>query len=178
MNRIRTAAISLSAALMSAPAFAHTDGDHHGLGAGVAHMFSGADHIAIALLVGVWASADPKGRGLPVVASYGVALLGSGLLGVALPGAAVDGVLLALLFAAGAMVVFGRKGWSAHVGSALVVALAAVQGFAHVADIGDITANGAFVAGLAAMTIAAAAAFTLLTVYVRRRLRPAARARG
>jgi hydrogenase/urease accessory protein HupE len=159
--------LSLSAALLAVPAFAHTDGDHHGFGAGIAHMFGGVDHVAIAALVGLWASADPKGRSLPVLGAYGVALLGSGLLGVALPGAAVDGVLLALLLAAGAMVVFGRKGWSARLASALVISLAAVQGFAHVADVGRVAANGAFVTGLAMTTIMAAAASTLLMLHVR-----------
>lgn len=172
MTGFRIVAASLIAALFAAPAFAHTLPEgHNGFEHGVAHMFSGVDHLALAFLVGVWASADVKGRGLSVLAAYGAALLGSGLLGVALPGAAVDGALLALIVAAAAMLLIARLGWGARLASALVIAMAATQGFAHVADLGgDVAPNAEFVAGLAAATILVAAAFAAAAHYARRRM--------
>ncbi|GEM_PF-4174593 len=167
---IRLAAAS-AFALLAGPALAHTlEGGHHGFGHGVAHMFSGLDHLAMALLVGIWASAALPGRGAAVLGAYGAALLGAGALGVAFPGAVVDGLLLALIVAAGAMLLFGREGWSARLASILVIAMAAVQGFAHVADVGDIAANAEFVAGLALTTVLVAAAFSAAALATRRRL--------
>lgn len=173
MNRLRIAIVTLGATLAATPAFAHILPDgHDGFEHGVAHMFSGVDHLALALLVGIWASADLKGRGLAVLAAYGAALLGSGLLGVAFPGAVVDGALLALIVAAGAMILIARKGWGGHLTSALVIAMAATQGFAHVADLGgDLAANAEFVGGLAVTTVAVSAAFAVLARTVRRRVR-------
>ena len=78
------------------------------------------------------------------------------------------GALLALIFAAGTMLVLGRKGWTAWLAASLVVAMAAVQGFAHVADVGTIAGNAAFVSGLALTTVLAAASFAGLVVLVRR----------
>lgn len=172
MSRLRFAIASMAVSLLAAPAFAHTLPEgHDGVGHGVAHMFSGVDHLALALLVGVWASADLKGRGLAVLAAYGAALFGSGLLGLAFPGAIVDTALLALIAAAGAMILIARRGWCVHLASALVIAMAATQGLAHVADLGgDLAVNPKFVAGLAATTVAVGALFAVAFRLLRRRL--------
>ena len=93
---VRLATALLAAAAASLPLFAaaHTGADagaHHGLGfaAGLAHPFTGADHLFVMLAVGVWSALAMRGakRWVAPIGFAAMLLAGAlvGLAGVALP---------------------------------------------------------------------------------------------
>lgn len=84
----RLAATATIIAASTAPAFAHVSADHGSLASGLAHPFSGADHLLAMVAVGLWAF-QLGGRARFAVPASFVALMlaGFGLAqaGVALP---------------------------------------------------------------------------------------------
>lgn len=121
--------------LLAAPAvLAHGEGVHaHGAGliAGLAHPFSGLDHLLAMLAVGMWA-AQQGGRALWALplTFVGVMALGGalGVAGVALPGMEA-GILLSVL-ALGLLVATGTR-WTLQLACTTVGVFALFHGAAH-----------------------------------------------
>lgn len=163
------ATLSLSAAT----AFAHPGHDGATVGAslwaGLAHPFTGADHLLAMAAVGVWSAlaASPKGSfddgrstmdmlRLPF-AFVAMMLVGAalGLAGVTLP--AVEPMIAASLLVIG-LLVASRARLSAMAGMAIVGGFALFHGYAHGAELpataAALPAVLAYVGGFAASTMA------------------------
>lgn len=151
--------LSLAAAitLIAAPAFAHV-GVHVGIGdtnsftAGAAHPFSGLDHIAAMVAVGLWAALK-GGRALWAwpLAFVGVMLAG-GTLGVMhVPLAFVEPAILASIVALGLLVALAID-LPVALGAAIIGAFALFHGFAHGAELPENTSALGYMAGFALST--------------------------
>lgn len=146
-------ALSLCAAALPLAAAAHTGADagvHHGLAAGLLHPFTGLDHLAAMLAVGLWSGSTTPvpGRGLAAArlwalpAAFAALLLTGALLaasGLSLP--AVEPMIAASLLALGLLLATRQRlpaGW----GVALVGAFALFHGAAHGHDLAGASAMG------------------------------------
>ena len=119
---------------------------------GLAHPFAGADHVAAALAVGLWA-AMVGGRARLAWPAVFVALmcLGAvtGAAGHGLPGAEL--LILASVIGLGAAVALGVTP-SLAVGSAVCAVFALAHGFAHGSEIAAGASIAGYVAGLSVAT--------------------------
>lgn len=137
-KRLSISAILLAA--MAAPAFAHINPLEHGsLLTGLAHPFSGADHILAMVAVGLWA-AQIGGRARWIVPASFVSMMAVGFLmamnGITLP--FVEPALLASIVGLGLLVALAAR--VPTVVSAAVVGLFAVfHGYAHGGEMGAAT---------------------------------------
>lgn len=158
--------------LATASAFAHPGHDGATVGAslmaGLAHPFTGADHLLAMAAVGVWSAlaAAPKGgfeRGASIwdllrlpLAFVAMMLVGAalGLMGVALP--AVEPMIAASLLVIG-LLVAARARLSALAGMAIVGGFALFHGYAHGAELpataGALPGVLAYVGGFAVSTM-------------------------
>ena len=142
----------LAAAALPFAATAHTGADagaHHGLAAGLLHPFTGLDHLAAMLAVGLW-SALTMTRRLWLAPLAFVALLLVGALhgpGLGLP--AVEPMIAVSLLVLG-LFVAARVKAAAPVGAFVVGAFALFHGAAH----GDELSGGAALAGMVLATCA------------------------
>jgi urease accessory protein len=151
MSRI-TAAVLVLAGLHTA-AFAHVGFHPQGIGDGIAHPFSGLDHVLAMVAVGLWAS--QLGRpacwllplAFPIVMALGAAL---GFAGVTLPwtetGIAVSVLVL------GAVIALALRP-SIAVGVGLIALFALVHGYAHGAELPASTSPLAYGLGFVAATL-------------------------
>lgn len=133
MIRIAAALLAILAAF---PAVAHSGGAiGAGLASGLAHPFSGLDHLLAMIAVGLWA-AQTAGRAvwLLPIAFPAAMVLGAvaGASGVALPAAEI-GIALSVLIL-GVLVAFAVR-LSILGGAALVTAFAVLHGHAHGAEV-------------------------------------------
>jgi urease accessory protein len=129
LSRLLLAAAA-SLAVVS-PALAHTGHDQTGLTAGFLHPFSGADHIAAMVAVGLWAAFCGGNRVWAWPAAFVTAMLIGGALGLAgvavpfvEPGIATSLVVLGLLIA----LAFEAP---IRIGTAIVAFFAIFHGHAH-----------------------------------------------
>src|SRR5262245_36958102 len=136
LRRIATCALAVAVlATQSSAAFAHV-GDHAaGFTAGLAHPFSGLDHVLAMVAVGLWAAqlGRPAAWLLPL-AFPAVMALGAvaGLSGVGLP--ALEIALAGTVLALGLVIAFAlRPSLAASVG--LIAAFALVHGYSHGAEL-------------------------------------------
>jgi urease accessory protein len=139
-------------ALFVTPALAHTGPEAHGvLAVGLAHPFSGADHVLATVAVGLWA-AGAGGRAMAgIPAAFLASMLGGfalALAGVWLP--AVEPMILASVVVLGLVVAAALRP-SPAVAASLVGGFALFHGHAHGAELAGVGAL-AFGAGLAAAT--------------------------
>jgi urease accessory protein len=148
-------ALSLCAAALPLAAAAHTGADagaHHGLAAGLLHPFTGLDHLATMLAVGVWggSTATAPGRGLrerrlwALPVTFAACLLTGALLaasGLNLP--AVEPMIAASLLVLG-LLLATRQPLPAVWSAALVGGFALFHGAAH----GQELAGGAAMGGM------------------------------
>lgn len=141
MMRSIVIAIALSVAIIS-PACAHIIPDTTAsFSAGVAHPFSGLDHITVMLAVGLWAGLQ-GGRALWVWPGtfVGVMLIG-GVLGMErVPLPLVESGILASVVTFGLMVAMAVKP-PIVVGAAIIGAFALLHGHAHGSELAQ-TVNG------------------------------------
>jgi urease accessory protein len=155
---VQSASLTVCAALaltaLTSVAFAHP-GHGSGLVAGLAHPFSGLDHVLAMVAVGLWAA--QLGRPavwllptvFPVVMAAGAAM---GVYGVALPW--VEAGIVASVVVLGGAVAFGLR--LSLVASAMLVGVFALfHGYAHGTEFG---------AGLSASMLLYGAGFVLATV--------------
>jgi len=150
MKKLLTAALLLVSA---SPTFAHVGaGSPASFAAGVAHPFSGLDHITVMVAVGLWAALK-GGRALWVwpAAFVGVMLIGGalGMLHVAVP--FVEPGILASVVALGLMVALAvdLPVWT---GAAIVAAFALLHGHAHGTEVAETVSGAEYMAGFALAT--------------------------
>ena len=157
MNRPSTARlVALAACAAPLLAAAHVSGAPHDHGtsafaAGFAHPFTGLDHLAAMVALGVWSAMTTRRVWLAPVAFAGALLLGAllGLAGLALP--AVEPMIAASLLVLGLLVATGRQ-LPAAAGAALAAGFALFHGAAH----GTELAGPGAAAALAGMVLATA----------------------
>ena len=129
--KIRTAALA-TLTLFTTPAFAHVGMDHvHSLASGFIHPFTGFDHFAAMLAVGLWASQIGGSRlWLWPFAFVSAMLLGGafGFSGLNIP--AVESTIAASLVVFGLAMMFAVRAPVA-LGAALIAVFALVHGHAH-----------------------------------------------
>ena len=126
------AVVALMLAGVAAPAFAHT-GHETGIPflAGALHPFSGADHIAAMVSVGLWAAAAGGRRVWAWPAAFVAAMLVGGILGrygIAMP--AVEPMIAGSVVVLGLMVAAGVS-LPLFAGGALIALFAIAHGHAH-----------------------------------------------
>lgn len=163
----KRAAAALSLLLAAGAAGAHP-GHAEGLAAGLAHPFSGLDHLLAMAAVGLWAArALPAGRRWQGPAAFLAAMLAAALAapaGLALPGlevaVAASVVLCGVLVAGGAALGAGP-------GLALVALAAVAHGLAHGAE-GPVAGWGTYATGFLAATAALHGAGLLLALRAQR----------
>lgn len=134
VRRVPVLAAGLLAAMMTPAALAHTGGHGasagpYGLWAGLAHPFTGLDHLLAMVALGMLAAVVPHGGGRILLGS--LVGLGAGILGAAwLPEVSVE-VLLGLSVAGlGALLASGSR-MPSLVGAASGGVFAAVHGYVH-----------------------------------------------
>lgn len=140
--------------LAAAPAWAHLGGAAGGgWGAGFAHPFSGLDHLAAMIAVGIWAVQ----MGRPAVwlfpASFALIMaLGAGLslAGIPLPGVE-DGVAVSVAVLGVLLAVTARP--SIAIGVALVALFGLAHGYAHGAEMPATAAPVLYALGFLAATL-------------------------
>jgi urease accessory protein len=151
MSRIAAACLVLLG--LNTAALAHVGFHPAGLGDGLAHPFSGLDHILAMVAVGLWASQLQRRAWwllpltFPIVMAFGAAL---GFAGVALPwteiGIAVSVVVLGLVIA------FALRP-SLVVSAVLIALFALVHGYAHGAELPASASALAYGIGFVAATL-------------------------
>lgn len=140
MNRFQTTLV-LALGAGSGLALAHAGADgaaHHGFAEGLRHPFTGLDHLAAMLAVGVWSAGTSARRWLAPLAFMALLALGA-LLGPGLPG--VEPMIAASLLVIGALLMMpGRP----------LLAVLPVAGFAlfHGAAHGQELSGGAALSGM------------------------------
>jgi urease accessory protein len=144
--------IALIATLVS-PALAHTDvGSAASFAAGVAHPFSGTDHITVMLAVGLWAALKSD-RALWVwpTTFLGVMLVGAtlGMGHIAVP--FVEPGVLASVVVLGLMVALAVD-LPVAVGAAIIGAFALLHGHAHGTEMVESLQGHEYMAGFAVAT--------------------------
>jgi len=144
-------AVAVVLAVLPTAAFAHIgDHSHMSFAEGLAHPFTGLDHMLAMVAVGLWAS-QIGGRALwllpvtfPVVMAAGAAL---GFGGVALPWVEI-GIAISVLVLGAAVALRARP--SLAVSVPLIAAFAALHGYSHgvelPADVSALTYAAGFVA--------------------------------
>jgi urease accessory protein len=165
----RTLAVVLLAAAPVA-ALAHSGaGADHGLASGLLHPFTGLDHLAAMLAVGLWSAlVAPAARwrdcAAPPVAFASLLLVGALLAagGTVVP--AVEPMIAVSLLVLG-LLVAARRGLSPVAGSALVGGFAVFHGTAHGVEL----AGAASIAGMVLATALLHGAGLLLGQALRRR---------
>jgi urease accessory protein len=151
---MRRFAASAALALLPAAMFAHEGHDHGGLAAGLAHPWTGADHLLAMVTVGLLAARiGGHGRWLvPLGFVLPMALGGLlGLAGMSLPG--VEWGVAASLLVFGALVASKRTP-SPWIAAAVVAPFALCHGFAHGAELPAGAGGAGYVAGFLAATCA------------------------
>ena len=166
--------------LAASPAFAHVGvGSTASFAAGVAHPFSGLDHITVMVAVGLWAALKGN-RALWVwpATFVGVMLVG-GALGMAhVPVPFVEPGILASVVALGLLVALAVD-LPVAVGAVIVGAFAVFHGHAHGAEVAENVGGLEYMAGFALATATlhgVGIAFAL--AMQRASLRPVIRAAG
>jgi urease accessory protein len=172
-NRVLLAAVTLGAALMPGAAFAHVGvGSTASFLAGFAHPYSGLDHVAVMVAVGLWAALK-GGRALWVwpCAFVGVMLIG-GLLGMMhVPVPFVEPGILASVVALGLLVALAAD-LPVWLGAVIIGVFAVFHGHAHGSEVAENIGGAEYMAGFALATaslhaIGLGIAFVLASIEMR-----------
>jgi len=144
-----------TALLLPLATLAHTGGDPHthtGLVAGLMHPFTGADHLAAMLAVGLWSALAVRPVWLAPAAFVALLAAGAaaGFAGLAVPG--VEPMIAASLLVLG-LLVATRRGLPVVAAAALAGGFAFFHGAAHGQELG----GGAQWLALAGMVVSTAA---------------------
>jgi urease accessory protein len=165
--------------LGATPAFAHPGHLALSLAAGLAHPFSGLDHVAVMVAVGLWAALK-GGRALWVwpAAFVGVMLVGGalGMMHVALP--LVESGILASAVVLGLMVALtvDLPVWT---GAAIVAMFALLHGHAHGSEAAENVGGIEYMVGFALATATLhGVGIGFAQMMARAQLRPVVRAAG
>lgn len=169
-------------ATAQATAFAHTGDASHthdatgALMSGFTHPFTGLDHLAAMVAVGVWSAMSTRKAWLAPVAFAGTLLIGAllGMAGVTLP--AIEPMIAASLVVLG-LLLATRTSLPPAAGGALVAAFALFHGAAHGNELAGPSAGFALLGMVAATTLLHAAGI-VIGLQLRQRHAWAARAGG
>lgn len=135
MRKMTKMILAAPALLASAtPALAHPGHDNGGLVAGLIHPFTGADHLAAMVAVGLWAATRPARQAWLAPAAFMATLTAGAVAGVsfgAIPG--VETMVAASVLALGALLVLAMR-LSAGAALGLIGATGALHGMAHGAE--------------------------------------------
>ncbi|WP_077032862.1 HupE/UreJ family protein [Pelomonas sp. KK5] len=140
--------------LCAAPAFAHVGADgaahHHGFTDGLIHPFTGIDHLAAMLAVGIWSAGSVQRRWAAPLMFVAMLLAGALLAraGVAFP--AVETMIAGSLLAAGALLLAPRQ---LPLGGLVMGGFALFHGAAHGVELAGYAALAGMVAGTAALHV-------------------------
>jgi len=149
----KTIALVTLLMLGASPAFAHVGvGSTASFAAGVAHPFSGLDHITVMIAVGLWAALKGnRALWLWPATFVGVMLVGGalGMAHVALP--FVEPVILASVVTLGLCVVLAVD-LPVAAGAALIGAFALFHGHAHGTEVAETVSGVEYMAGFALAT--------------------------
>jgi urease accessory protein len=143
---------AVGAALVAAPAAAHTGHGLDGLAAGFAHPFHGMDHLLAMIAVGTWAG-QQGGRAvwaLPA-AFVGVMAMGgvAGFAGIGIAG--TESVILASVLVLGAVVAAALRP-PLTIAAPLVATFALFHGLAHGAELPEAASAPSYAVGFVAAT--------------------------
>ncbi|ARU32328.1 hypothetical protein CAP31_11965 [Sulfuriferula sp. AH1] len=155
MHNRNSAVLAISLALISAPASAHLLGMHGaGFEAGVAHPFTGLDHLLAMLAVGMWAT-QLGGRALWAIPLVFVGMMSLGgmlaLAGMQLP--MVETGIATSLLALGLLVAFSAR-LPIAAGTTLAGLFALFHGYAHGSEIPLAASPAGYALGFMAATAA------------------------
>ena len=155
MHNRNSAALAVILALISAPASAHLLGMHGaGFEAGVAHPFTGLDHMLAMLAVGIWAT-QQGGRALWAIPLAFVGMMSLGgmlaLTGMQLP--LVETGIATSLLVLGLLVAFSTR-LPIAAGATLTGLFALFHGYAHGTEIPLATSPAGYALGFMAATAA------------------------
>jgi len=174
---MKRTAITLTLLLTAALAQAHvgTDGGHHHhtFIDGLVHPFTGADHLAAMLGVGLWSARHAGRRWLAPLAFVAMLLAGALLALVGVQFMAVETVIAVSLLAVGALL-FSNARIGAGWGAAIVGGFALFHGAAHGQELGA----GPALAGMVLATACLHAIGIAIGVALQRRVPWAAQAAG
>jgi urease accessory protein len=152
-SRIPLTLVALATALAPTAALAHVGaGSVASLTAGLAHPYSGLDHVAVMIAVGLWAALK-GGRALWLWPNVfvGVMLVG-GALGMAhVPVPFVEPGILASVVALGLMVALAVD-LPLWVGAAVIAVFAVFHGHAHGSEVTETLSGAEYMAGFAVAT--------------------------
>ena len=139
MRSISKAAVASGLAMMPALALAHPGHDggaHHTMSfvEGFLHPLTGADHLIVMLLVGIWSAMNTRQWWLAPLAFAGLLLIGAliGMSGFTIGG--TESIVAASLLGLGVMVALQLK-LPAAVGALIIGAFAIFHGLAHGAEL-------------------------------------------
>ena len=166
----KNAVVTLSgvaAALLTSPASAHVSADHAiSLAEGIAHPFSGLDHVAVMVAVGLWAALK-GGRAMWLwPASFVALMVVGGMLGMAhAPLLYVEPAILASVVAIGLLVALAID-LPLWIGAMVVGAFAVFHGYAHGSEVAGNINSVSYLAGfvLATATLHAVGLFAGFTL--------------
>lgn len=149
--------LSAALAALAAPAMAHTGHDHvFGLGAGLVHPLTGADHLLAMVAVGLWSGfVLPRRVWAGAAAFLSAMLAGAGLAWAGLDFPMVETAITASVVVFGLLTLVARRGQSGAVTGVSLAAIAAfglAHGHAHAVEATG--AATAYVAGVLAATAA------------------------
>lgn len=144
--------IAVLAMLLPAVAWAHPGHGGSGLLSGLAHPFSGLDHILCMLAVGIWAARNGGAKGGFVVAAFLVGMLAGGVIGLngILPSFLDSAVSASVLAAALLVALAVRLPLPAQAGVAAFFAL--WHGIAHGSELPAMTSPWSYACGFLAAT--------------------------
>ena len=172
--------LALLVLLVPSAAFAHPGhGDVSGFAAGVAHPFTGVDHVAAMIAVGLWAALK-GGRALWLwPAAFVAVMLAGGVLGLmAIPLPFVEAGILASVVVLGLMVALAAD-LPIGAGAALIGVFALFHGYAHGAELPQAAEAASYMMGFALATAALhGAGIALATGLQSARVQPLVRVAG
>lgn len=144
------ATAGLATLVLPLAALAHAGADaggHHGFAGGLAHPFTGLDHLAAMLAVGLWSGLSARRVWVAPFAFAGLLLVGALLAGAGLALPAVEPMIAASLLVLG-LLLATRQAMPAGMAALLVGGFALFHGAAH----GGELSGGAALAGMVLAT--------------------------
>lgn len=131
MRKLSLPALILAAMLSASPALAHPGHEAASFAAGLAHPFSGLDHMLAMAAVGLWASQRGGNALWAWPAAFVAAMLAGYGFGVLVPGAPlIEPLIMASVVVLGAVTAADRR-VPVAAGVALIAAFGLAHGYAH-----------------------------------------------
>ncbi len=131
MRKLSLSALILAATLAASPALAHPGHEAASFASGLAHPFSGLDHMLAMIAVGLWASQRGGNALWAWPTAFVAAMLAGYGLGVVVPGAPlIEPLIMASVVVVGAVTAANAR-VPVAAGLALIAAFGLAHGYAH-----------------------------------------------